>query len=170
MVLFQRFRIRNPEPYDTIRFVDYLTKYFKFLTVEDVKLMFELYLIGKLELKDDVKPYHGEFSATFYVPIIRAYVDLKRKDETNTRLALPEPKITAERISEIQSDFESWIVKSFNKLKETGTIKYIETGLSVFEFWQKKGYFENQKVEDSDRALAMKDLQDDMRQKMYQKK
>jgi len=152
------------DQYDKIRFIDYISKYYKWLTIEDVKVMFELYVVGKL----DCEKHYGKWSANFYVGVINAYVVLQNKARINQRLSLPEPKITEEQIENIHADFKRSVVKAFDRYKDKGQASAAGMSLTTFEFWQSKGFFEGMpEVTGRDRVAAILELNDTMSRKQF---
>lgn len=70
---------KGADEYDATRFFDMLRQHFATMTVADVKQAFELYVLGELDkyLPHDGKgkpiAHYQQFSATFYVAVLRAY-------------------------------------------------------------------------------------------------
>ena len=153
--------------YDKARFTQYIAKYFKYLTIVDIKLMFELYTVGKLELPDTVKPYRGEFPASFYVEVIKAYVNLKNKAKQEHTLALPEPEITEEKKAKIFKEFEQKMVSDFDKFKDTGEVNNRMFNLTVHEYWHSKGELTAPEITRQDENVALMELLADAEGKLY---
>lgn len=152
------------DPYDKIRFVDYVSKYYKWITIKDVKLMFELYVVGKL----DAPEHYGKWSAQFYIGVIRAYIELQNKAKINQRLSLPEPEITKEQIEKINQQFKVSIARTYNRYKETGRVSVSGMSLTTYEFWKKKGHFAGDpEVIEKDRIMASRELSEMMSEKAF---
>lgn len=66
---------RTPDQYDQTRFFQTLTDHYADLTLSDVKVAFEMHMLGELDGHyGDRKPHHYQmFSFEFYTAVLRAY-------------------------------------------------------------------------------------------------
>lgn len=146
--------------YDIARFLDYLTKYYKFITLEDIKLMFELYVIGRLP---NVKDHWGKWSANFYISVVKSYIFYQMKKQQEDVKALPAPKITQKQIDDIRNDFVNYVVVVFNRFKAKRVLRDRDLGLPVYEFWKEKGLLEEIEITEADKKMSMKELFEEMK-------
>ena len=119
--------IKKAEPYEIGRFVDVVMRYYKRFSLNEIKLAFELLLLGELDYylpKDSKgqpdKNHFQSFSFEYISKVLRAYG--KRRDKTwhKAHLALPandrkEP--TEQDRKESRERFERDIKKAFDLYK-----------------------------------------------------
>lgn len=154
-IVFKDLGIRDAvSDYDLGRFLIYVKRYYAGLTFDDIVEMFELVVVGKLS---GVKEHYGKWSASFYCSVINAYIAYKAKQFQRKDLdALPPaPKITPEKRRQLRSEFETSMVNSFEKLKETGRIKPININLTVYEYWSAAGELPELEITEEDRQRAV---------------
>jgi hypothetical protein len=142
--------IKKAEPYEIIRFVDVITKYYKRFSVNEIKLAFELLLIGELDYylpKDRNgqadKNHYQSFSFEYISKVLRAYG--KRRDKTwhKAHLALPsnsKKEPTEQDIKESRERFVNDIKTAFNKYKDSGDKTVIYIPAYWVDFLHKKGF------------------------------
>lgn len=133
--------IKEADIYEIGRFVDLCLKYYKTLSLNEIKLAFELLLIGELDnfLPKDKngqadKNHYQSFSAEYITRVLKAYK--KRKDKTWLKAysALPKkedwvPDENEKR--ESRKRFIEDIKKVFNNYKATGE----KTDIHIPAYW-----------------------------------
>lgn len=88
--------LKQADPYEIARFCDVVVKYYKRLSINEIKLAFELLLIGELDnylpkdkYQQPDKNHYQSFSFDYVSKVLKAYT--KRRDRTwqKAHLALP---------------------------------------------------------------------------------
>ena len=141
--------------YDKARFINYIVKYYKFLTLNDIKLMFELFVVGKLE---GVKDHYGRWSADFYISVVKAYITLQGKERMKHQLALPAPEVTEDQKKKITGAFEQTMIRDFERLENSGRIRKTMFNMTVYEYWAAKGLIPEAEITQRDVAIATKEM------------
>jgi hypothetical protein len=116
-------KLEKIQNYQMIRVQELLIKYYSQLSVSEIKLAFELLLIGEL---DDYLPvnrhnepdrnHYGEFSADYVTKVLNAYK--KRKNAANANVnkaigALPEPEMPDQEKQALNADFAKRCYQTF---------------------------------------------------------
>lgn len=140
--------------FDQVRFVDYIRKYYSYLTLSDIKLAFELYSLGKLH---GVREHYNRFSAPFYNAVLKAYIVLK--GQMTLQMRLPDPGITQEQKDQLFKDFQVLMVKAFRKWRDEEVISSMTWNMTVFDLLVDRGLVEPMEMSQVDRALALEELQ-----------
>jgi len=142
--------IKDAQPYEIGRFCDIVTRYYKRLSLNEIKLAFELLLIGELDqyLPKDRngqpdKNHYQSFSFEYISKVLRAYT--KRRDKTwhKAHLALPsfenkEP--TEEDRRESRERFVNDIKKAFSLYRDEGEQTTVLIPAYWVSFLNKKGF------------------------------
>ena len=133
--------IKQAEPYEIGRFCDVVMRYYKSLSVNEIKLAFELLLIGELDpyLPKDKngepdKNHYQSFSFEYISKVLKAYK--KRKDRTwqKAHLALPDPtkkEPTEEDRKKSRERFIESIKEAFNAYAE----HHLKVRIYVPAYW-----------------------------------
>lgn len=144
------------EKSDKIRFYDIIRKYYTMFTLSDVKLAFELAVVGRLNnyLPKDKngepdKNHYQSFSTEYVSKILNAYKRYLSETIIKARTLLPEKieTITDKMKEEGHQQFLNSIYKQFERYKETG-VYFFAVPFLVVEELIKAGYSE---VEVTDR-------------------
>lgn len=141
--------MKEVEVYEVGRFCDIVIRYYKRLNLQEIKLSFELLLIGELDefLPRDKhgqpdKNHYQNFSVEYVSKVLKAYC--KRKDKTWGKVHLTLPKKRETIISEkekkdIHNDFKKEIVKAYDLYKNEGKKTPIYIPSYWVSFFNKKG-------------------------------
>ena len=115
----------------TMRFFDYLRKYYSEFTFDDVKTAFELLLVGELDAYlpkgrdgEADKNHYQEFSAEFYTRVLNAYRSKKKQVQAVIIKALPPPPITELDKEENRNALDSDIIRKFEKYKDGVSVRF----------------------------------------------
>jgi hypothetical protein len=171
--LFRDIGIKSsPQPYDAVRFMQIIRRYFNDLTFEEIKLAFEMALMGELDPwlpKDrsgrvDINHYQS-FSVEYYSKILKAFQQCKKSviQKANV-LALPEyHKPTPQEIRSSYLNFLDFILYEY---RTTGEIRIINP-LNALEVLKELNLYEGEiSVSDEDQIKAMEFLTKQLAGKM----
>jgi hypothetical protein len=162
----------NPEPYDATRFMQIIRRYFNELTFEEIKLAFEMALMGELDPwlpkdrngKTDINHYQS-FSVEYYSKILRAFQQCKKSviQKANV-LALPEfHKPTPQEIRSSYLNFLDFILYEY---RTTGEIRIINP-MNTLEVLKELNLYDGEiEVSEEDQIRAMEFLTKQMADKM----
>lgn len=130
--------------YDAIKFIEILKRHYSELTIDEVKLAFELSIVGDLDewLPKDKnglpdKNHYQAFSLIYITKILNAYKSKKNKVWVKARALMP--KISNERElseSEKQQIIESGVVRCFDEYLEIGEIGHGNN--HIFDYLEKR--------------------------------
>jgi len=129
--------------YDAVRFFTTLRTYYKDLTFKEVKIAFELALVGQLDewLPKDRngqpdKNHYQAFSLEYVTKILNAYKSKKNGVWFKARRALPAPVhvVTAEEKAHYRNSFLNDIYKAFENYKADGTHPHFILSIFAQEF------------------------------------
>lgn len=125
--------IKNSEGYYVTRFTDILLRYYSTLTLNEIKLAFELAMAGELDAflpKDrDGNPdknHYQAFNVEYITKILNAYKKRSREAEYKAYMALPAPKneLTPETKELYRQNTINMIIGKFKEYQTTGKIKF----------------------------------------------
>jgi hypothetical protein len=107
--------------------IDYINRYYKNLTLEELKLAFELGVAGQLQV--DMNHYQN-FSSLYFSSVINAYIEYRKRivaqlnKEREEREAIP-PKLSQEETYEINKKFDyNYILKVYQKFCKDGSVDF----------------------------------------------
>lgn len=125
--------IKNIEQYTTTRIYDILTKYYSDLTISEIKIAFEILMLGDIDAwlpKDQHgnpnRNHYQEFSIEYLTKVLNAY--RRKRAEINVKVdrLLPEPPDITEQDKLDNIEYcKKEIERSYAKYKETGTMPEI---------------------------------------------
>lgn len=69
----------EPERYDAARFMQAVREWFPTMTLAEVKLAFELHMMGKLPYEGKAPHHYQKFSFEFYTKVLKAYRQYQRE-------------------------------------------------------------------------------------------
>lgn len=136
--------------YSVIRIADILQRYFPILSLAEVKLAFELLVVGQLGQIE----HYQQLSVDYVCKVLNAYklkqqqalanaVRLQPKPQTKQLMvAVPEPKTICRKV--------------FDRYKETGVLTFgIHEDIVVYNFLHSKGLIPKIEITEQDRAKAI---------------
>lgn len=156
--------------YDAIRFYTTLKRYYKDLSLQEVKMAFELAAVGELDewlpknrSGDPDNNHYQSFSMDYYTKILKAYRNKKSGVWSKVNKALPVAPIviSPEERAEIRSKFLQEIFDAFKVYKESGVEPNFIISIFFKEFYD-RGLIEEGKPSSKsiDRAYRMYALSD----------
>lgn len=152
--------------YDRVRFYDIVTKYYSDLSVEEVKLAFELASVGELDQflpqsngRAD-RSHYQSFSVEYITKILNAFREHKKGTWKKATLALPEhtTELTHEEKTAYKNSFLLRIVEMFDTYKETGHLRNFPAPALITDELRKAGLIKEEKKPDKShlsRAIHM---------------
>lgn len=123
--------VRNtPDTYSRIRLAQFVVKRFGDLALSELKLAFELAVVGELNLEDKDVKHYNDFSLMYVGRILGAYRTKRNDSVQRVKLALPEPekKPTPEELKTIHENFISMICNLFERQKAGENVTQRFTG------------------------------------------
>lgn len=121
--------IRDYDKYDAARFYKSLKLYYNHLTIKEVKIAFELLLMGELDewLPRDKngrpdRNHYNSFNLDYFTKVVRAYMERKSEVWRKARLCLPVPEmiLTEKEKEENNKVFLQDIYDAFDSYKKNG--------------------------------------------------
>lgn len=145
--------------YSMIRFIDILQKYYSNLTTSEVKLAFELVMIGELDdylpLDKNGQPdrnHYQEFSLEYQTKILNAYKRMQSKTWNKAIKELPvhEVEITMEEKDRIHTEFLESLVTMFDKYRDKGVKPIIPLPFLILNELRKSDLLHEEPVVDNE--------------------
>lgn len=124
----------EPDRYDATRFFSIVKTYYSDLTVSEIKLAFELSLVGKLDEwlpknRDGVadRNHYQSFSTEYVTKILTAYRNYKGEVWNKATKLLPPPTtvVTEAEKEAIRSEFHQAVIACFDNYAATGVVSCI---------------------------------------------
>jgi hypothetical protein len=152
-----------PSDYQKVRIATLINKSVGYLSVAEIGLAFDDYILGRTE----VTPHYGKFSAQFVMSVIQAY-NKKRgaKMLENKAKEMKSLPLSADQKQEIKKEFLAKLVDSFNKYRETGQISWVWLNWPVYNHFKEKGIIDAQLTE-GDELRAKQDVLQNMTNRKY---
>lgn len=149
--------IRDMGKFEVLRISEITIKYFKHLTVQDIRLAFEWYAAGYISTK--IKSHYGQFSTIFYMDVIREYQTLKGKIILHERAKNTKklPQNTDEK-QKNREEFLKGISDSFEKYEKNGTIPRLWLNWPVYRYLSEEKGLISGDITEEDRKLAKEDI------------
>lgn len=141
------------EDYSVIRFIDILNKYYSNLSTSEVKLAFELALLGELDefLPTDKngqpdRNHYQEFSLEYQTKILNAYKVKQSKTWNKAIKELPahKPEITMEEKDQIHKEFLEGVVLMFEKYRDKKVLPIIPLPFLILNELRKSGLLQSE--------------------------
>lgn len=132
--------------YYRIRFIDLVLKYYSDLSKSEIKLAFEMAIIG--ELDDFLPKYNGQpdrnhysrFSPEYAMKILNAYKRKKAQIKRKAEQYLPKEKeITPDQIKKQYMEFIDYLDSRMNEYKDSGKKQIFVKPLYVLHFFKYLG-------------------------------
>jgi len=156
------------EPYEQTRFLEILKKYYSDLTVQEVKISFELSLTGELDEflpKDSTgspdKKHYQQFSLEYITKILNAYKKRKQGTVSKAFAALPEYKeeISEERKNYYYNTMINDLLYSFFKFKYLNIFDVNSiSGKLYYEVLEFVGLAEAIEINEHDKKVAVNEF------------
>lgn len=163
-------------PYDKTRFFQILRRYYNDLTLDEIKIAFELSLVGELDeylpKSNDGKAdrnHYQQFSIEYACKILNAYKNRKKRIIHKAILSLPEQenKINEAEKQYYQQKLYSSIIAHFLKYKETGRFDTNVDEFVYYEVLESRGLAIGVEVSDEERKQALQRLLRKVRRGFY---
>lgn len=136
--------------YFILRITNILSQYYSRLTIAEIKLAFEMLIIGRLGQIE----HYQQLSVDYVCKVLNAYKILQQKAFTNAVKLLPKP--APKSLPVAVPDPKSVCRKIFEHYKETGELKFgIHEDVVIGNFLQEKKAIPVIEITDEDKANAI---------------
>lgn len=156
--------IKTFDEYDITRFMQVLKTYFPLYSLQEVRLAFELSMVGELDdyLPRDKegnpdKSHYQSFNVEYITKILNAYRKRRRDTEANAFSALPntEKKVSPEMIAFYCREWKRTVINSFLAYKYCGKVSEHLNLDRVYEELNQVGLAEPFEITESDKKEAV---------------
>lgn len=140
----------NEYKYFILRLTNILAKYYPNLTIAEIKLAFEMLIIGRLGQIE----HYQQLSVDYVCKVLNAYKILQQKAFANAVKLQPKP--APKSLPVVVPDPKSVCRKIFEHYKETGELKFgIHEDVVIGKFLQEKKAIPVIEITDEDKANAI---------------
>ena len=156
--------IKSISEHDVTRFMQLLKTYYSQYSLHEIRLAFELALVGELDeyLPKDRdgnpdKSHYQSFNAAFISKILQAYGKRRREVEANAYSALPAPerKVAPETISFYSREWKMSLINFYLAYKYRGKLSGHINLYRVYEKLSRVGLAEPYEITESDKKEAV---------------
>lgn len=130
----------TPDTYSRVRMSQFIVRRYSDLSLSELKLAFELAVIGELNVDEKDVKHYNDFSILYVSRILNAYKTKRRESIHNVTLALPQPEIkpTQEEIEKIHTQFINVICNLYDKQKGGEDVTHRFTGI-IYDYLNRLG-------------------------------
>lgn len=160
--------IKEIDDYDVTRFTDVLNKYYRDMSLMEIKLAFEMMMAGELDAYlpkdrhgDPDRSHYQTFNVAYTTKVLNAYKRKSAEVEAKAYSMMPaeESVITEYQKERYASNIKRMTIKAFLQYKYTNSINLdMLNGLLIYNELEKAGIAEPVQITDADKQQAVRRL------------